>query len=190
MTTMNRTMASEPDQSAAGQLTAWLTTLVRNREYGQLAALRRSRVQTDAHVRAGWYDENNREVFERVAFLFGIYHQGQSMPSYGRGSLGTAARRIGDSAGRGPENPGAQRLFDRVVASRGVPWRHLQHTIARLRSCEQPPPSWAQLTEDLVLWNDRAARIAYYWSVDFHAPEGRSQSRPANQMTTRKDATT
>ncbi len=105
-----------------------------------------------------------------MAFLFAIYHQGSSTPSYGRGSLGAAARRIGDGTGRGPYNPGAQRLLDRVVASRRIPWRHLQHAVTRLRSCEQSPPSWIGLIEDLIKWNDRKARVAYQWSVEFHTP--------------------
>ncbi|MFJ3594134.1 type I-E CRISPR-associated protein Cse2/CasB [Streptomyces sp. DT20] len=152
-------------------LAAWLTALVHNREYGTLAELRRDRVRTNAHIRAGWFGgDDHRDLFERMAFLFAIYHQGRAMPSYGHGSLGTAARSIGDGTGRGPDNPGAQRLLDRVVASRRIPWRHLQHAVTRLRSCEQPPPSWTGLTEDLVKWNDRKARVAYQWSVDFHTP--------------------
>ncbi|GAA2258903.1 hypothetical protein GCM10010232_56730 [Streptomyces amakusaensis] len=177
-----------PHDSAA--LTNWLTTLVRNREYGTLADLRRARNPTNAHIRAGWYGgDDHRELFERVAFLFAIYHQGRPTPSYGHGRLGAAARRIGDGTGRGPDNPGAQRLLDRVVASRRIPWRHLQHTITRLRSCDQPPPSWTQLTEDLIRWHDRRARIAYEWSVEFHTPAARKTATRKTTMT-RKDATT
>ncbi|MET8555888.1 type I-E CRISPR-associated protein Cse2/CasB [Streptomyces sp. NPDC004959] len=177
-----------PHDSVA--LTAWLTTLVRNREYGTLADLRRAKKPTNAHIRAGWYGgDKHREIFEKVAFLFAIYHQGRPVPSYGTGSLGAAARRIGDSTGRGPDNPGAQRLLARVVASRRIPWRHLQHTITRLRSCEQAPPSWVQLTEDLIRWNDRTARVAYQWSVEFHTPATRSRAVQSKQAT-RKDATT
>ncbi|MFF2848438.1 type I-E CRISPR-associated protein Cse2/CasB [Streptomyces sp. NPDC058001] len=179
-----------PDQRGGEQLTAWLTSLVRNREYGKLAELRRTE-PTDAHIRAGWYGpREHREIFEKVAFLFGVYHQGSSVPQYGTGSLGAAARRIGDGTGRGPENPGAQRLLSRVVASRRIPWRHLQHTVTRLRSCEQPPPSWIQLTDDLTRWHDRKARIAYGWSVDFHNPRTRSRSGTTSTQTTRKDAST
>ncbi|MEU7184554.1 type I-E CRISPR-associated protein Cse2/CasB [Streptomyces sp. NPDC045369] len=176
-----------PHDSAA--LTAWLTTLVRNREYGTLAALRRARGGTNAHIRAGWYGgDDHRDLFERMAFLFAIYHQGRSAPSYGHGSLGAAARRIGDGTGRGPDNPGAQRLLDRVVASRRIPWRHLQHVVTRLRSCEQPPPSWTGLTEDLIKWNDRKARIAYGWSVEFHIPPALDRNTRTDP-TTRKDTT-
>ncbi|MER6918701.1 type I-E CRISPR-associated protein Cse2/CasB [Streptomyces spiralis] len=116
-------------------LTAWLTALVRNREYGTLAELRRASGGTNAHIRAGWYGgDDHRDLFEQMAFLFAIYHQGRPAPSYGHGSLGAAARRIGDGTGRGPNNPGAQRLLDRIVASRRIPWRHLQHAVTRLRS--------------------------------------------------------
>ncbi|MFJ4774128.1 type I-E CRISPR-associated protein Cse2/CasB [Streptomyces uncialis] len=179
---------SFPHDSAA--LTNWLTTLVRNREYGTLADLRRARNPTNAHIRAGWYGgDDHRELFERVAFLFAVYHQGRPVPSYGYGSVGVAARRIGDGTGRGPDNPGAQRLLDRVVASRRIPWRHLQHTITRLRACEQYPPSWTQLTDDLIRWHDRKARIAYRWSVEFHTPAKRGGAAQSKQ-TTWKDATT
>ncbi|MCK8678373.1 type I-E CRISPR-associated protein Cse2/CasB [Streptomyces lichenis] len=177
-----------PDQRGGDQLTAWLVSLVHNREYGSLAELRRTRT-TDAHIRAGWFSpQKHREIYENVAFLFGVYHQGRSTPLYGSGSLGTAARRIGDGTGRGPDNPGAQRLLARVVASRRIPWRHLQHTVTRLRSCEQPPPSWTRLTDDLTRWYDRRARIAYGWSVDFHHPGTRGRTG-SSTTTTRKDAT-
>ncbi|MEU1325946.1 type I-E CRISPR-associated protein Cse2/CasB [Streptomyces microflavus] len=190
-----------PNGRNGDQLTAWLMSLVRNREYGKLAELRRTK-PTDSHIRAGWYaPEEHREVYEKVAFLFGVYHQGATVPLRGKGSLGDAARRIGDGSGRGPENPGAQRLMSRVVASRRLPWRHLQHTITRLRACEQPPPSWSQLTADLTRWHDRKARIPYLWTVHFHEPSARSRGATAgrnviqsdsgtNEQLTRKDAST
>ncbi len=170
-------------------LVDWLTTLVRNRDSGTLAELRRAGGGTNAHIRAGWYGgDEHRDLFERMAFLFAIYHQGQPRVFYGHGSLGTAARRIGYGKERGPDNPGAQRLLSRIVASRRVPWRHLQHAVTRLRSCEAQPPSWAALTEDLIRWNDRKARVAYGWSVDFHIPPAQSRST-RTEPTTRKDTT-
>ncbi|MQY05398.1 type I-E CRISPR-associated protein Cse2/CasB [Actinomadura macrotermitis] len=176
-----------PHDSAA--LTTWLTTLVRNREYGTLAELRRARGGTNAHIRAGWYGgDEHRDLFERIAFLFAIYHQGSSTPSYGTGSLGAAARRIGDGTGRGPDNPGARRLLARIASSRRIPWRQLQHAITRLRSCEQAPPSWTELAEDLISWHDRKARVAYRWSVEFHLPPEQDKAA-RNKPTTRKDTT-
>ncbi|MGI5340850.1 type I-E CRISPR-associated protein Cse2/CasB [Streptomyces sp. CA-181903] len=99
-----------------------------------------------------------------------VVSPGVSRPAAGHGNLGKAMRRIGSPMGRGPNDPGATRLVDRIVTSRRVPWRHLQHAIARLRACEQAPPSWTELVDDLTRWHDRKARIAYKWAVDFHAP--------------------
>ncbi|MCX5409802.1 type I-E CRISPR-associated protein Cse2/CasB [Streptomyces sp. NBC_00335] len=171
---------SETSESSAA-LTAWLASLVHNRHYGSLADLRRPRVRKEPHFRAIWYSPGveQEEIYEQVAFLFAVYHQGKSEPSYGYGSLGEAARRIGSGEKQGPEDPGAARLVDRIVSSRRIPWRHLQHTVARLRACGAKPPSWARLADDLSQWNDRKARVSYEWAVDFH----NSRSRAAGART-------
>ncbi|HEY8978745.1 MAG TPA: type I-E CRISPR-associated protein Cse2/CasB [Streptomyces sp.] len=160
-----------PPSELLGQ---WLTGLMTRRDYGSLAALRRPGAVTSARVEAGCHaprdDDLRREVFEQVAFLFAIYHQGADRPHKGYGSLGAAARRIGGGLGRGPDDPGAVRLMDRIVASRPLPVRHLRHAVARLRSCEMPPPSWPRLADDLADWRDRTARVPYRWAVDFHTP--------------------
>lgn len=169
---MTSASGQETTEAGAAQLTAWLATLVHNRAYGDLAQLRRVTAGTGPRYRAGWYapDQNSRETYEQVAFLFAVYHRGVGRPAQGSGSFGAAARRIGRPGGRGPDDPGASRLVDRIVASRRLPWRHLQHGITRLRACEQQPPSWTDLVIDLGRWNDRKARIAYHWAVDFHEP--------------------
>ncbi|MET9294146.1 type I-E CRISPR-associated protein Cse2/CasB [Streptomyces sp. NPDC003077] len=168
------TDALPPDIPSNGPelLTDWLVSLVRNRRYGDLANLRRPSAPTRTLMEAGSYAPTgaDREVYEYVAFLFAIYHRGVQRPTRGHGSFGAAARRIGGPAGRGPDDPGAVRLFDLIVSSRRIPRRHLQHAVARLRAGEQQPPSWAGLVEDLGRWNDRTARIAYRWAVDFHEP--------------------
>ncbi|MGI5340851.1 hypothetical protein ACQEVS_27345 [Streptomyces sp. CA-181903] len=81
--------ATEPEaamtsdgQTGSAQLVAWLTSLVRNRDYGELAQLRRTDTKTNAHIRAGWYvpqsdrETGEREIYEQVAFLFALYHRG------------------------------------------------------------------------------------------------------------------
>jgi CRISPR system Cascade subunit CasA len=157
--------------SAPGvRLTTWLVNLVHDHDYGRLAELRRPDLRRNAHIQAGWFDHVHRDTFALVAFLFAIYHRGASRPDFGRGSLGAAACRIGTGVGRGPEDPGAQRLMDRIVASRRPPMRHLQHAITRLRSCEQRPPSWVHLAGDLCRWNDGVRDIPYDWAVDFNRP--------------------
>lgn len=168
---------SGPESSeSSAALTAWLASLVHNRNYGSLADLRRPRVRKEPHFRAIWYSpgEEQEEIYEQVAFLFAVYHQGRSEPAYGYGSLGEAARRIGNGAAQGPDDPGAARLVDRIVSSRRIPWRHLQHAVARLRACGAKPPSWARLADDLSRWNDRKARVSYEWAVDFHMSRSRA----------------
>ncbi|MET9479073.1 type I-E CRISPR-associated protein Cse2/CasB [Streptomyces sp. NPDC006638] len=181
--------AESREQTRSEQLTRWLTGLVNSRDYGKLAELRRPTISQNAHIEAGWFDPTRREVFEQVAFLFAVYHQGAATPSKGYGSLGTAARRIGNSLGYGPDDAGAARLMDRLVASRKPPLRHLQHAITRLRSCDVPPPSWSRLADDLARWSDRQARIRYHWAVDFHAPPPRGAARN-NRIKTTKDTLT
>ncbi|MFB7823139.1 type I-E CRISPR-associated protein Cse2/CasB [Streptomyces hydrogenans] len=188
-----------PVSEGGAALTAWLASLVHNHDYASLAELRRPRVQREPHFRALWYSptEAQREVYGQVAFLFAVYHQGRTKPAFGYGSLGEAARRIGGGAGRGPDDPGAARLVDRIVSSRRIPWRHLQHAVARLRSCEQHPPSWAGLVDDLNRWHDRRARVPYEWGVAFHMPPARAADRtgarplpPTAAVSLPKDPTT
>lgn len=169
MTTPDR---AETVESSADRMTTWLMALVRNRQYGELAQLRRVTAGTTARYQAGWFapDQDRREIYEQVAFLFAVYHRGVGQPAAGYGSFGAAARRIGRPGARGPEDPGATRLVDRIVSGRRIPWRHLQHGIARLRACEQKPPSWTGLVADLDQWNDRKARVADHWAIDFHEP--------------------
>ncbi|MBT2478165.1 type I-E CRISPR-associated protein Cse2/CasB [Streptomyces sp. ISL-94] len=189
MTTQAETKPAPETSESSAALTAWLASLVHNRHYGSLADLRRPRVRKEPHFRAIWYSptEEQREVYEQVAFLFAVYHQGRSKPAYGYGSLGEAARRIGSGAGRGPDDPGAARLVDRIVSSRRIPWRHLQHSVARLRACDQPPPSWARLADDLSRWHDRKARVSYEWAVAFHMPPSRSTSARSTSTTAAAD---
>jgi CRISPR type I-E-associated protein CasB/Cse2 len=159
-----------PDTTPGDRLTGWLTGLVRSRDNGQLAALRRPNALTTSRILASAYapTEAQREVFEQVAFLFAVYHRGASHPSYGFGTLGAAARRIGSPAARGTKDPGASRLIDRLVSSRRIPWRHLQHAVERLRACDVPPPSWSRLTDDLTAWNERGRPVHRQWAYDFH----------------------
>ncbi|MGW5063014.1 type I-E CRISPR-associated protein Cse2/CasB [Streptomyces sp. NPDC004096] len=190
----NTVASSAPPRELARseQLTQWLISLVRSRDYGTLAELRRPSISQNAHIEAGWFDPGHREVFEQVAFLFAVYHRGAPEPSRGYGSLGAAARRIGTSLGRGPDDAGASRLMDRIVSSRRPPLRHLQHAITRLRSCDEPPPSWSRLADDLARWTNRQARIRYHWAVDFHAPPKTTtrNNKTPTPTTTTKDTLT
>lgn len=172
----DRTGADSRTSESSAALTSWLASLVHNHDSASLAELRRPGVHREPHFRALWYSptEAQHEIYGQVAFLFAVYHQGRPKPDFGYGSLGEAARRIGSGAGCGPDDPGAARLVDRIVSSRRIPWRHLQHAVARLRSCDRHPPSWARLVDDLSLWHDRKARISYEWGAAFHMPPART----------------
>ena len=156
------------------QLTGWLCAVVRSQQLGVLADLRRPNAITRSHLTAAAFapEEEYRKVFETTAFLFARYHAGATVPKSGYGNVGAALRKIGSGAGRGPDDPGAARLLDRLVASREIPWRHLQHAIERARACEVQPPSWAQLTEDLCQWKSRRRpeTVPYTWARSFYTP--------------------
>ncbi|GAB2713798.1 type I-E CRISPR-associated protein Cse2/CasB [Kitasatospora kifunensis] len=175
--------APAPEPKPPGvRLTGWLCGLVVSRQLGALADLRRPTALTDARFKAENFapEEDQHMVFAQVAFLFARYHAGARTATPGYGNMGAALRLIGSGATRGPADPGATRLLDRLVASRTVPWRHLQHAVERARACETQPPSWDQLTQDLARWNARgdartrsASRgrpVPYAWARSFYTP--------------------
>lgn len=157
---------------AADQLINWLCALVYGHEYGLLADLRRPAAVTRARLIAASYapEESQRPIYENVAFLFARYHAGRGTPHRGFGTMGDALRRIGSPGARGVKDAGACRLLDRLVASRQIPQRHLQHAVERCRACDTPPPSWAQLVRDLGTWNDRQRDVRYEWARCFYTP--------------------
>jgi CRISPR type I-E-associated protein CasB/Cse2 len=162
------------------QLSDWLCGLVRKHNLGALAALRRPNPprRTEAHHIAAAFapSDEQQQMYLFTAFLFARYHAGALRPHNGYGDIGTAMRKIGSGAGRGPADPGAKRLLDRITASREIPWRHLQHAIERARACDTIPPSWAQLPEDLARWNSRDRlksrdrSVADAWGASFYTP--------------------
>ncbi|RKT09507.1 CRISPR-associated protein Cse2 family [Streptomyces sp. 1114.5] len=163
----------EAERPPEQRLTNWLCSLVWSHDYGRLADLRRPEALSESRLRAASFspEEAHRPVFEKVAFLFARYHAGRSAPQAGYGSMGDALRRIGSPAGRGPNDPGARRLLDRLVASRELPVRHLQHAVERARACEVAPPSWARLAVDLSAWKAPRRATPYSWARAFYTPE-------------------
>ncbi|WP_367434341.1 type I-E CRISPR-associated protein Cse2/CasB [Streptomyces celluloflavus] len=161
----------------AEELSRWLCGMVRSHDNGGLADLRRLDSLTEPRLRAAAFapEEAQRHVFEKVAFLFARYHAGRSKAHFGYGSMGDALRRIGGPGGRGAKDPGATRLLDRLVASRDLPLRHLQHAVERARACEVTPPSWARLVDDLMAWESPDTSVAYDWARDFYTPASRSK---------------
>jgi CRISPR system Cascade subunit CasA len=154
------------------RLAGWLHGLVRAHDNGALADLRRRHAITDTRLIAARFadQEAHRPVYEGVAYLFARYHQGTSEPQRNYGDLGDALRRIGSARERGPENQGVARLMDRVIAPREIPWRHLQLAIERARADGVAAPSWHQLAEDLIRWNERGRPVQYRWARSFYTP--------------------
>ncbi|MFI8792956.1 type I-E CRISPR-associated protein Cse2/CasB [Streptomyces sp. NPDC055105] len=162
----------------AQQLAAWLRSLVRGHQNGVLAELRRpNALDTQAAMIAMNFagrdaDDAMRDIYRRTAFLFAVYHRGatrnQALP--GLGNLGAGCSRIGTAAGRGRNDPGAVRVMKRILGSRKVPWRHLQHAVERMRSCDTAAPNWAQLADDLTRWTSKDAGISTNWSRAFFTP--------------------
>ncbi|WP_052658860.1 type I-E CRISPR-associated protein Cse2/CasB [Streptomyces sp. MNU77] len=154
------------------QLSRYLCRLVWTHNTGALADLRRPEALTEPRLVAANFspEEEHRLAYEKVAFLFARFHAGRSKALPGSGSMGRALRRIGGPGGRGPKDPGATRLLDRLVASHELPLRHLQHAIERARACDVTPPSWARLADDLTKWRSPGESVAYDWARDFYTP--------------------
>ncbi|WP_431775455.1 type I-E CRISPR-associated protein Cse2/CasB [Streptomyces cucumeris] len=180
---LRRIIADAPPQDErppAERLNAWLRGLVHSHEYGTLADLRRMpaphrrhrAVPVRARLLAAQFapTEDQRVVYERVAFLFARFHAGASQPSAAYGNMGDALRKVGTSAGRGPRDPGATRLLDRLTAAREIPWRHLQHAVERMRAGDTAPPSWAGLVDDLAAWKSREHDVPVAWARAFYTP--------------------
>ncbi|MFD7499484.1 type I-E CRISPR-associated protein Cse2/CasB [Streptomyces sp. NPDC059850] len=163
------------------RLNAWLRGLVHSHEYGTLADLRRLTVPrrrsrrsapNQAQLLAANFapHEHQRAIYEGVAFLFARYHAGATRPRAAYGDMGDALRKVGSIAGRGPKDPGARRLLDRLTATREIPWRHLQHAVERIRAGDTTPPSWVQLADDLSDWKSRHRDVPETWARSFYTP--------------------
>ncbi|WP_310729090.1 type I-E CRISPR-associated protein Cse2/CasB [Streptomyces sp. N2A] len=172
------TTPPEDERTPTKKLSDWLTSLVRGHQNGTLADLRRPNARTVPGMIAASFagpdaTPEQRDVYRQVAFLFAVYHRGstrdKAMP--GIGTMGAACARIGTATGRGRKNDGAVRIMHRLLASsRRIPWRHLQHAVERLRSCDAAAPNWQQLTNDLTTWLTDPDPVADQWGADFFTP--------------------
>ncbi|MEZ0076304.1 type I-E CRISPR-associated protein Cse2/CasB [Planotetraspora sp. GP83] len=162
-----------PQRTPEQQLVGWLAGLVRSRDVGALADLRRPQANTVPRLLAGnlaYGDPAGIVVFERVAFYFARFHAGRSEPHIGWGNLGRAMRNIGGKNAKGPDNDGCVRLINQILVSRQPPWKRVQHAIDQLRADNARPPSWQQLATDLRRWTDPARSAQHDWAHDFYLP--------------------
>ncbi|MDH6122823.1 CRISPR system Cascade subunit CasB [Kitasatospora sp. GAS204A] len=163
------------EKSPAALFTDWLCNLVSEEQFTMLAALRRPGGFKGPGFTAAHFAPlpTQQPVFEYVAFLFACYHAERGVPDRGYGDMGSALRRVGSGAGRGPGDPGAARLMDRLVTSHHIPRRPLHLAIARIRTGGTMPPSWTRLTEDLSVWKARepyGRNVRYDWVRSFCLP--------------------
>ncbi|MFF7415426.1 type I-E CRISPR-associated protein Cse2/CasB [Streptomyces lydicus] len=167
-------MTTQHDPS--GALAHWLAAMARSGNTGAICDLQRPHQPSEALALAGRFatDEKDRPAFEFTATLFAQYHAAlpwrDSIRHYGSGDMGAALRRVGSGALRGPSDPGCDRLFKQLVGPGALPWRHLQHAIARLRSADRFPPSWSQLARDLSTWSSPDREVQHRWARSFWAP--------------------
>lgn len=81
----------ETSRTPEQRLVGWLAGLVRSRDVGALADLRRPHVYTLSRLVAGNFAREKPDaipIFEQVAFQFVRFHAGKVEPYYGWGSMG------------------------------------------------------------------------------------------------------
>lgn len=105
--------------------------------------------------------------------LFARWHSGRINVHYGKAGvgLGHGLRSLGAPGARGPRDPSAVRLLDRLLAanSDAALADVLDAAGRRLRSVDFPP-HWATITAELESWRNPVARtdIKVLWARQFH----------------------
>ncbi len=164
---------------------AHLEDLVRKRDTGALAALRRGlgkppgtvyemfpHVQwAAAHARSRWEED----TYYILATLFAAWHQGRDNP------VQTSLRNLGASlrqwattqSGTTDENrlKSIESRFSALLAAHlDDLHNHLRHAISLLRSADIPL-NWPQLLADLKAWNHPDRYVQREWARAFWAPQ-------------------
>ncbi|MFZ2529769.1 MAG: type I-E CRISPR-associated protein Cse2/CasB [Rhodococcus sp. (in: high G+C Gram-positive bacteria)] len=105
--------------------------------------------------------------------LFAYWNFGRSTVRYGRPGtgLGHALRSIGQPGARGPRNPGAVRLLNRLLTvNSDQELADALDAIGRhLRSVDHPP-HWATIAAELEAWRDPSTRTDVHvsWARQFN----------------------
>lgn len=105
--------------------------------------------------------------------LFARWHSGRTVVRYGKvgEGLGHGLRSLGIPGARGPRDPGAVRLLDRLLAANSDAALAVVLDAAgrRLRSVDFPP-HWATITAEIDEWRNPPARTAIQvrWARQFH----------------------
>ncbi|WP_199546347.1 type I-E CRISPR-associated protein Cse2/CasB [Streptomyces sp. N35] len=177
-----------PRPTGPKALTGWLVSLVRTHNQDLLGELRRRHTHSGEPMASQASDaaasfaphDALRPAYEITAYLFARYHAAlpyqEPQRLYGSGDLGRALRRIGSPGGRGPADPGCDRMFKRLITPGPLDETQLEHAIHRLRADDRIPPSWAQLADDLAAFTTRPEAVQRSWARSFYTPHTRPQN--------------
>lgn len=115
-----------------------------------------------------------------TAQSFAIWHTSRREVHYGKTgtNLGRAMRQLGHPGAYGPNDPGARRLADNLLAAATADQlaRTLVTIMDRLRNTDHPP-NWEQLHTDLADWLNPATRnqVRLAWGQGFATPAATPQ---------------
>ncbi|WP_072691450.1 type I-E CRISPR-associated protein Cse2/CasB [Rhodococcus marinonascens] len=142
-----------------------------------LARLRRWRpdgvVDVDVIRLTSAADDEQWIAWALAGKLFASWHSGRAGTRYGRPGtgLGHGLRSLGATGSRGPRNPGAVRLLDRLIAAGSdVALADTLDAIGRQLRTVDYPPHWATIATEIEAWRNPATRtdIRVLWARQFH----------------------
>lgn len=115
--------------------------------------------------------------------LFAHWHSGRSTINYGTpgSGLGHALRSLGPAGARGPSNPGAARLLNRLVAAGDdSQLAEVLGAIARELRSNDYPPRWATIATEIEAWRNPATRneTRVLWARQFHTYQPTTPASP------------
>lgn len=105
--------------------------------------------------------------------LFARWHSGRSTVRYGKAGtgLGHALRTIGSPGARGPRDPGAVRLLDRLIsANTDAALADVIDAVGRRLRAVEYPPNWATVAAEIEAWRNPLTRndVQIMWARQFH----------------------
>lgn len=104
--------------------------------------------------------------------LFAHWHSGRAVVRYGTpgNGLGHGLRSLGSAGARGPQNPSAVRLLERLVTTgNDTTLADTLDAIGRQLRTIDYPPNWATIAAEITAWRNPATRndIQVLWARQF-----------------------
>lgn len=171
----------------------YLQSLVRNKDRGAIASLRRGLrkspgtvPQMDRHVLKFLSRDSGverEEAYYVVASLFAFWHQGRDSPVIAEGNLGRSLRTLVDRQ----ENPNTRDSLERSTEKRlgaclnchydDLP-EHLRQIVSLLKSGDVPV-DWIQLLSDIRYWDRDDWQVQKAWARGFWIGSHRREEEKA-----------